>query len=59
MVHWYHVYIGEKLFLKLVKDNKKRFWGIGLDKLVLDTAKAGWGVYNANCYSSDYKEYIK
>ena len=46
MVPWSHVYIGGKPFLKVVEDNKQRFGDIDLDKLVLDTAKAGWEVYN-------------
>ena len=46
MVPWSHVYIGGKPFLKVVEDNKQRFGDIDLDKLVLDTARAGWEVYN-------------
>ena len=46
IVPWSHVYIGGKPFLKVVEDNKQRFGDIDLDKLVLDTARAGWEVYN-------------
>lgn len=46
IVLWSHVYIGWKPFYKVIEDNKDRVWDINLDKLVLDTAKAGWEVYN-------------
>ena len=46
MVPWSHVYIGGKPFSKVIADNKDRVGYIDLDKLVLDTAKAGWEVYN-------------
>ena len=46
MVPWSHVYIGGKPFYKVIKDNENRAKDIDLDKLVLDTAKAGWEVYN-------------
>lgn len=46
MVPWSHVYIGGKPFYKVIEDNKDRVGNINLDRLVLDTAKAGWEVYN-------------
>lgn len=46
MVPWSHVYIGGKPFSKVILDNKDRFGEVDLDKLVLDTARAGWEVYN-------------
>lgn len=46
MVPWSHVYIGGKPFRKVIEDNKDRVGDIDLDKLVLDTARAGWEVYN-------------
>ena len=46
MVPWSHVYIGGKPFNKVVEDNKDRYWEVDLDNLVLDTARAGWEVYN-------------
>lgn len=41
MVPWSHVYIGGKPFYKIIEDNKDRFGDVDLNKLVLDTAKAG------------------
>ncbi|MDU5108456.1 L-lactate dehydrogenase [Clostridium sp.] len=46
MVPWSHVYIGGKPFNKVIMDNKDRVGEVDLDKLVLDTARAGWEVYN-------------
>lgn len=46
MVPWSHVYIGGKPFRRVIEDNKDRVGDIDLDKLVLDTARAGWEVYN-------------
>lgn len=46
MVPWSHVYIGGKPFNKVIYDNKDRVGEVDLDKLVLDTARAGWEVYN-------------
>ena len=46
MVPWSHVYIGGKPFSKVIEDSKKRVGDIDLEKLVLDTARAGWEVYN-------------
>lgn len=46
MVPWSHVYIGGKPFSKVISDNKDRVGEVNLDKLVSDTAKAGWEVYN-------------
>ncbi|MBU3109917.1 L-lactate dehydrogenase [Clostridium gasigenes] len=46
MVPWSHVYVGGKPFYKVIEDNKDRLGDVNLDKLVLDTAKAGWEVYN-------------
>lgn len=46
MVPWSHVYVGGKPFNKVIEDNKDRVGNVDLDKLVADTAKAGWEVYN-------------
>ena len=46
MIPWSHVYIGGKPFNKVIEDNKERVGDVDLDKLVMDTAKAGWEVYN-------------
>ncbi|MGG7179467.1 L-lactate dehydrogenase [Clostridium paraputrificum] len=46
MVPWSHVYVGGKPFNKIIEDNKERFGKIDLDQLVVDTASAGWEVYN-------------
>ncbi len=46
MVPWSHVYVGGKPFSKVIKDNKDRAGDIDLDKLVMETAQAGWEVYN-------------
>ncbi len=46
MVPWSHVYIGGKPFNKVISDNRDRVGDVDLDKLVLDTARAGWEVYN-------------
>lgn len=46
MVPWSHVYVGGKPFLKVIEDNQDRVGDIDLNNLVLDTAKAGWEVYN-------------
>ncbi|ATD58529.1 L-lactate dehydrogenase [Clostridium chauvoei] len=46
MVPWSHIYVGGKPFNKVIEDNKDRVGDVDLDKLVLDTAKAGWEVYN-------------
>lgn len=46
MVPWSHVYVGGKPFYKVIEDNKDRVGDVNLDKLVLDTTKAGWEVYN-------------
>ncbi|MBE6053985.1 MAG: L-lactate dehydrogenase [Clostridium sartagoforme] len=46
MVPWSHVYIGGKPFAKVIADNRDRVGEVDLDKLVLDTARAGWEVYN-------------
>ncbi|MBL4933567.1 MULTISPECIES: L-lactate dehydrogenase [Clostridium] len=46
MVPWSHVYIGGKPFSKVIKDNKDRIGNVDLDKLTLDTAQAGWAVFN-------------
>ena len=46
MVPWSHVFIGGKQFSKVISDNKDRVGEVNLDKLVSDTAKAGWEVYN-------------
>lgn len=46
MVPWSHVTVGGKSFYEILKDNKHRIGDVDLDKLVLETAKAGWEVYN-------------
>lgn len=45
MVPWSHVTVGGKSFIKVLEDNKDRFANVDLDKLVQDTAQAGWEVY--------------
>lgn len=45
MVPWSHVTVGGKSFIKVLEDNKDRFQNVDLDKLVQDTAQAGWEVY--------------
>lgn len=45
MVPWSHVTVGGKSFIKVLEDNKDRFTNVDLDKLVQDTAQAGWEVY--------------
>lgn len=46
MVPWSHVYVGGKPLSKVLNDNKDRFGEIDLDKLVYETATAGWEVLN-------------
>ena len=46
MVPWSHVYVGGKPFYKVISDNKDRVGDIDLEKLVFDTANAGWEVFN-------------
>ncbi|OOM81817.1 L-lactate dehydrogenase 2 [Clostridium puniceum] len=46
MVPWSHVTVGGKSFYEILKDNKDRVGDVDLDKLVLETARAGWEVYN-------------
>jgi L-lactate dehydrogenase len=46
MVPWSHVTVGGKSFYEILKDNKDRVGNVDLDKLVLETARAGWEVYN-------------
>lgn len=46
MVPWSHVYVGGKPFYKVIEDNKERVGDIDLNKIVSDTARAGWEVYN-------------
>ncbi|MBS6008170.1 MAG: L-lactate dehydrogenase [Clostridium baratii] len=45
MVPWSHITVGGKKFTKVLEDNKGRFKNVDLDKLVQDTAQAGWEVY--------------
>lgn len=45
MVPWSHITVGGKKFTKVLEDNKDRFKDVDLDKLVQDTAQAGWEVY--------------
>ncbi|WP_297430650.1 L-lactate dehydrogenase [Clostridium sp.] len=46
IVPWSHVTVGGKSFYEILKDNKDRVGEVDLDRLVLETAKAGWEVYN-------------
>lgn len=46
MVPWSHVTVGGKSFYEILRDNRDRVGDVDLDKLVLETAKAGWEVYN-------------
>ena len=46
MVPWSHVTVGGKSFYEILIDNKDRVGDVDLDELVLETAKAGWEVYN-------------
>lgn len=46
MVPWSHVTVGGKSFYEILRDNKDRVGDVDLDKLVLETARAGWEVYN-------------
>lgn len=46
MVPWSHVTVGGKSFYEILEDNKDRVGEVDLDKLVLETARAGWEVYN-------------
>lgn len=46
MVPWSHVYIGGKPFYKVIDDNKERVGDVDLNKLALETAQAGWAVFN-------------
>ena len=46
MVPWSHVTVGGKSFYQILEDNKDRVGVVDLDKIVLETAKAGWEVYN-------------
>jgi L-lactate dehydrogenase len=54
MVPWSHVYVGGKSFYKVIEDNKERTKGVDLEKLLIDTAKAGWEVFQRKgntCYA--------
>lgn len=46
MVPWSHVTVGGKSFYEILRDNKDRVGEVDLDRLVLETARAGWEVYN-------------
>jgi len=46
MVPWSHVTVGGKSFYEILKDNKDRVGDVDLDELVLETARAGWEVFN-------------
>lgn len=46
MVPWSHVTVGGKSFYEILEDNRERVGYVDLDKLVLETARAGWEVYN-------------
>ncbi|EES49219.1 MULTISPECIES: L-lactate dehydrogenase [Clostridium] len=45
MVPWSHVTVGGKSFYAILEDNKDLTGEVDLDKLVLDTSRAGWEVY--------------
>ncbi len=45
MVPWSHVTVGGKSFYAILEDNKDLTGKVDLDKLVLDTSRAGWEVY--------------
>ncbi|WP_252255098.1 L-lactate dehydrogenase [Clostridium sp. ZBS12] len=45
MVPWSHVTVGGKSFYAILEDNKDLTGDVDLDKLVLDTSRAGWEVY--------------
>ncbi|NFH70978.1 L-lactate dehydrogenase [Clostridium botulinum] len=45
MVPWSHVTVGGKSFYAILEDNKDLIGEVDLDKLVLDTSRAGWEVY--------------
>lgn len=45
-VPWSHVMVGGKLFLNAIEDNEERFKDVALDKLVEDTVRVGFEVYN-------------
>ncbi|NRZ84231.1 malate/lactate dehydrogenase [Clostridium beijerinckii] len=46
MVPWSMLQLEESQFYEILKDNKDRVGEVDLDKLVLETARAGWEVYN-------------
>ncbi|GAA0079360.1 L-lactate dehydrogenase [Clostridium sp. CTA-5] len=46
MVPWSHVTVGGKSFNTILEDNRELVGEVDLDKLVLDTARAGWEVYD-------------
>ena len=41
-----YINVISKPFLKVIEDNQDRVGDVNLNNLVLDTAKAGWEVYN-------------
>ncbi|AIY79710.1 L-lactate dehydrogenase [Clostridium botulinum] len=45
MVPWSHVTVGGKSFYAILEDNEDLTGEVDLDKLVLDTSRAGWEVY--------------
>ncbi|WP_061313788.1 L-lactate dehydrogenase [Clostridium botulinum] len=45
MVPWSHVTVGGKSFYAILEDNKDLTGEVDLDRLVLDTSRAGWEVY--------------
>ncbi len=45
MIPWSHVTVGGKSFHEILRDNKDRVGDVDLDKLVSETANAGWEVY--------------
>ncbi|SFD45178.1 L-lactate dehydrogenase [Clostridium uliginosum] len=46
MVPWSHVTVGGKSFNEILEDNKELTGQVDLDKLVIETTRAGWEVYD-------------
>lgn len=45
-VPWSHVQVGGKVFINAIEDDPKRFQEVDLEKIVDDTSKVGFEVYN-------------